>query len=168
MAEIEPTIEQREPQPYVGITRRVTMATVVPTLPDAGGELGVHVEANGWPRAGAPFWRYRVIDMEGELEVEVGVPLAEPAVPPSDSPVQAGTLPAGRYVTLTHVGHPDELEQVTGRLLAWASSRGLRWDSTEQPDGEHWGCRLEIYLSDPETEPDMTKWRTELAFKLAD
>jgi hypothetical protein len=35
------------------------------------------------------------------------------------------------------------------------------------PEGERWGCRLEIYRTDPQAEPDMTKWETELAFRLA-
>jgi len=29
-------------------------------------------------------------------------------------------------------------------------------------------CRLEIYLTDPSVEPDMSKWETQLAFRLAD
>ncbi len=34
--------------------------------------------------------------------------------------------------------------------------------------GERWGSRLEIYLTDPNEEPDMSKWQTQLAFRLAD
>src|SRR5215831_15721980 len=34
--------------------------------------------------------------------------------------------------------------------------------------GERWGCRLEIYHTDPAVEPDMNSWVTELAFRLAD
>jgi hypothetical protein len=37
-----------------------------------------------------------------------------------------------------------------------------------RPDGERWGGRLEIYLTDPDQEPDMSKWQTQLAFRLAD
>jgi len=33
--------------------------------------------------------------------------------------------------------------------------------------GERWGSRLEIYLTDPDREPDMSKWATQLAFRLA-
>jgi hypothetical protein len=35
------------------------------------------------------------------------------------------------------------------------------------PDGDRWGARLEIYESDPAQEPDMDKWVTDLAFRLA-
>jgi hypothetical protein len=34
--------------------------------------------------------------------------------------------------------------------------------------GGRWGSRLEIYLSDPREEPDMSKRVTQLAFRLAD
>ena len=34
--------------------------------------------------------------------------------------------------------------------------------------GERWGSRLEISLTDPRQEPDMSKWVTQLAFRLAD
>jgi len=34
--------------------------------------------------------------------------------------------------------------------------------------GERWGCRLETYLTDPSEEPDMNKWETQLAFRLAE
>jgi hypothetical protein len=35
------------------------------------------------------------------------------------------------------------------------------------PEGERWGGRLEIYLTDPRDEPDMSKWETLLAVRLA-
>jgi effector-binding domain-containing protein len=71
-------------------------------------------------------------------------------------------------VTTMHVGHPDELFSATTDLLAWAEEQGLTWDMSETPDGERWGSRLEWYLTDPADEPDMAKWETELAFRLAD
>jgi hypothetical protein len=36
------------------------------------------------------------------------------------------------------------------------------------PEGERWGCRLEIYLTDPREQPDVSAWETQLAFRLAD
>jgi hypothetical protein len=35
-------------------------------------------------------------------------------------------------------------------------------------DGERWASRLEISLTDPRQEPDISKWVTQLAFRLAD
>jgi effector-binding domain-containing protein len=118
------------------------------------------------PPAGAPFFRYTVIDMARELQVDVGVPVAAPV--DGDDRVAAGALPAGRYATLTHVGHPSELVGVTKALLEWAPRQGLAWDMSPGPDGERWGGRAEFYLTNPAEEPDMSKWVTQLAFRLAD
>jgi hypothetical protein len=42
-------------------------------------------------------------------------------------------------------------------LLGWAGAEGLEFDKSDAEDGEHWGCRLEIYRTDPREEPDETK-----------
>lgn len=130
------------------------------------GEVFAWLGARGIAPAGAPFFRYNVIDMMAQLEIDAGIPIQ--ASVDGDDQLVSGVLPAGRYATLTHVGHPKELVATTGTLLEWASERGLTWDMTPGQDGEHWAGRLEIYLSDPDQEPDMSKWATQLAFRLAD
>ena len=77
-------------------------------------------------------------------------------------------LPAGRYVTVSHVGHPAGLMGATAALLEWAQGQGLQFDVTATPEGDRWGCRLEIYQTDPAVEPDPGRWVTQLAFRLAD
>ena len=83
-----------------------------------------------------------------------------------DDQVLAAFLPAGRYATLWHTGHPDGLIDATRTLRDWTAQQGLTWDMTPTSDGERWGCRLEIYHDEPGQ--DMNDWKTELAFKLAD
>ncbi len=122
----------------------------------------------GSPRlapAGPPFFRYNVIDMARQLDVEAGVPIETEAT--GDDQVLAGVLPAGRYATVSHEGHPSELIGAVRDLLDWAAGQQLAWDMSPGEDGEHWGCRLESYLTDPAIEPDMSKWVTELSFRLA-
>jgi effector-binding domain-containing protein len=160
-----PVIRQRGAQPYVGIAQTVTMAGL-PGAADRIPELLDWLEAKGVAPAGPPFFRYKLIDMDADLEVEVGVPVAE--VVHADHQVQEGVLPGGRYVTVTHLGAPHTLVGAVGDLLDWAAKESLSWDRVNTERGERWGCRLESYLTDPRAEPDMTKWRTELAFRLAD
>jgi len=160
-----PRIVERAEQPYVAVSGRVTMQTIgaiADRLPEVFAWLG----ARGLEPAGAPFFKYDLIDMERQLEVEAGVPVAAAAA--GDGEVVAGVLPAGRYASLTHVGHPDELVEATTALLDWAAQQGLAWDMNETPEGQRWGCRLEVYKTDPAEQPDMTKWETELLFRLAD
>ncbi|MQA86755.1 MAG: GyrI-like domain-containing protein [Streptosporangiales bacterium] len=161
----EPRVVDRAEQPYVAVRGLVTMQTIdaiADRLPDVFGWLGAH----GVEPAGAPFLKFNVIDMERELEIEAGVPVA--AVVEGDGGVFGGVLPAGRYAAVIHVGHPDELVDVTAALLDWAAERDLRWDMSETGAGQVWGCRLELYKTHPNEEPDMNKWETELAFRLAD
>jgi effector-binding domain-containing protein len=162
---VEPAITHRSAQPYVAIKRQVTMRTmneIADRIPEVVGWL----VGRGLQPAGAPFLKYNVIDMERELEVEAGVPVGAEVA--GDELVFADVLPAGRYVTLTHVGHPDQLVGVTGALLAWAGERGLTWDRTDTDAGQRWGSRLEVYHTHPAEQPDPNKWETELAFRLAD
>ena len=160
-----PQIVTRTEQPYVAIRARVTMSEL-PGLADRLGEVFGWLGAHQIAPAGAPFFRYDVIDMARELEVEAGVPVEAATSGVGD--VISGVLPGGRYATVTHVGHPSELQGVTKDLLDWAAGQGLTWDMSHGSDGDRWGSRLEFYLTDPREEPDMSKWVTRLAFRLAD
>jgi effector-binding domain-containing protein len=166
MTDNQPTITVLAERPYAAIAASVTMDTLGAIVPPLNGEVFRWLAARGIAPAGPPFWRYNVIDMDRTLEVEAGVTLAAAAA--GDERVTTGILPAGRYATVRHVGAPDTLVAATAALHGWATAEGLKWDMSQTPEGERWGCRLEIYLSDPAIEPDMTKWVTELAFRLAD
>lgn len=159
-----PEIVTRAEQPYVAVRARVTM-TEIAAFARRLGEVFGWLDGHGLAPAGPPFFKYNVIDMARELEMEAGVPVA--AAVTGDDRVVAGVLPAGRYATLTHVGHPSELMAATKALLDWAAEQGLTWDVTPGADDDRWACRLESYLTDPSQEPDMSKWVTQLAFKLA-
>ena len=160
-----PEIVTRDAVPYVGVRRIVTMSTL-DEIADRIPEVVRWLAERGLEPAGAPFLRYLVIDMAGELVVEAGVPVATGIDGAGD--VVAGHLLAGRYVVATVVGAPEVLEGATGELLRWADERGLAWDVEPGPRGDRWACRLESYLTHPLEEPDVSRWRTELAFRLRD
>jgi effector-binding domain-containing protein len=162
----EPEIVTRDEQPYAAIRTRVTMAEIGAVVPPLNGEVFGWLAQRGAAPAGPAFWKYNVIDMDRELEIEAGVTVSEPLT--GDGRVIAGALPAGRYATLIHVGHPSELVGATKALQDWAAAQGLTWDMSPGEDGERWVSRLELYLTDPAQEPDMSKWVTQLAFRLAD
>jgi effector-binding domain-containing protein len=156
-----PTIETRVDQPYAAIPVSVRMEELGSVVPPLTGQVFDWLAAQGMAAAGPPFWRYLVVDMENKLELETGVPVASRVE--GDGELRTGVLPAGRYATVVHKGHPDTLT-ATRDLLQWASARRLEWDA----DGNRWGCRLEEYLSDPAEVPDMSEWQTRLAFRLRD
>jgi effector-binding domain-containing protein len=148
----------------VAVKAQVTMQTIA-AIADRIPEVFGWLAARGVAPAGAPFLKYNVIDMARQLEIEAGVPVA--AAVDGDGAVFSAVLPAGRYATLIHVGHPSGLYDATARLLAWASGQGLAFDMSERDGAEQWAGRLETYFTDPSQEPDMDKWETQLAFKLA-
>ncbi|MFF3555767.1 GyrI-like domain-containing protein [Streptomyces tsukubensis] len=161
-----PEIVDRPEQFYVCIRGSVRMDHFA-VIADRLGELIGWAAAQGAEFAGAPFFRFRTLDMAGESDVEAGIPLTAPVNPEGD--IRAGYLPAGRYATVVRTGHPDGLFDTITALRTWADHEGLTWDMTPLADGaERWGCRLEAYLTDPRVEPDMNKWQIQLAFRLAD
>jgi hypothetical protein len=82
--------------------------------------------------------------------------------------VLAGVVPAGRYASLRYTGHPDGLVGATSFLLDWAREQSLAFDVRPVAGGDEWAARLEVYQTDPAEEPDLAKWTTQLAFRLAD
>lgn len=160
-----PTVVERAAQPYVSLTAHVPMGRLAAEVPPLAPQVYAWLASRGLEPAGPSFWKYNVVDMDAELEVEVGVPIAQAV--DGDGAVTSGVLAAGRYVRLEHVGHPATLERATGDLLAWAGSQGLAFDVTPTEGGERWGARVEEYLNGPDdgTEPD--DWTTVLLFRLA-
>src|ERR1700761_7705706 len=136
----EAQVIERPAQPYVAIKAQVTMQTLGTVLPELHPRVFAWLGERGIAPVGAPFWKYNLIDMDRELEVEVGVPVA--AALDGDEQVLADVLPAGRYATLRYTGHPSGLADATASLLQWAQDEGLAWDVLQTPDGQRWGARL--------------------------
>ena len=158
----EPKINDRAERPYMGI-RTVTPWQQLPTvIPRFIGEVFGFLGQQGIEPRGAPFIRYHVIDMDRELDIEVGVPIAQSAS--GNGRVQAGSLPAGRYASLIHTGPYDQLVQANAALLEWITRTGANIDQRPTPRGDAFGSRYESYLSEPDEKPE----RTEVAIRLAD
>ena len=160
-------VETRPETPAVGITETVTM-TSFGKIADRIPELVAWLAERDTPPAGPLYFRYHLIDMAADLVVEAGFPVPDDAALTSAGDVTVSTVPAGRYVTTVHHGHPDELIEVTDALLKWAAAQGLTFDRHDTEAGDAWAGRFEYFLTDPAEQPDLTQWDTELAFKLAD
>jgi effector-binding domain-containing protein len=80
-----------------------------------------------------------------------------------DGQVLTGTLPAGRFATLTLTGPFDGLYEANAKLGEWLEQQGI-----EPQGGPYDAAHLEIYETDPAVEPDPNKWVTEVAFRLGD
>lgn len=166
----EPQIELRPAQPYLGIAGAITdgvPAFVDSVFPELFSWLGAH----GVEPAGPPFIRFRELDTDGEpLELDVGAPVDTDAR--GDERVRADALPAGRYLTLMHIGPyrsetlPD-LAVARERLTSWAAREGIVY-SRETDRGSALPCCVERYLIGPPAEADFSKWETEFAYLILD
>jgi effector-binding domain-containing protein len=159
----QPQIDFRAAQPYVGIRMQVPMKGMSKVAQGLFKELSAWVKQQGIEAAGPSFLRYHVIDMAGEMDIEVGIPVASTL--PGDERVSAGVLPAGRYASVIYIGNG-----LTGNktLIEWAKANGIAWDRWEDEKGDAFRSRYEAYLTDHKIEPRKTKWEVEVAIKLAD
>jgi effector-binding domain-containing protein len=133
--------------------------------PQLMSELFGFLRQTGVPPAGAPLIRYHVIDMDTVLDIEIGVPVAQPIA--GNGRVSASELPAGQYASLIHTGPYDGLRAANAALIEWADGRGVRWDRWDDPQADAFRARYESYVTDPVEEPDPSKWVTEVAIKVA-
>lgn len=158
----EPTIVERPQTPYIGMRATVSLdnfhdiADKMPVLMNWAREHGLEPQ-------GAPFFRYHRVDMPHLLDMECCVPVDGDV--PADSDVYAAALPGGRFASLTHVGHPDDLVGLTDELIAWGDAADdLTWDVDRTGEDAIWGARLEIFKSEPDV--DINKWEVEIAIRL--
>ncbi len=161
----EPTVEERPEQPYVARRLQATMQDLGTVIPREHQTVYAWLRAQGLAPAGPPFIRFRVIDMMAQLEIDLGVPVARAVA--GDDTIVADELPAGRYATLIYTDVRRGIE-ASAALLDWGAEQGLVWDTWTTERGDGFGARLETYLTDPQEEPDVTKWETEVAIRLAD
>jgi effector-binding domain-containing protein len=161
----DPKIETRAAVPYFGIRLRAPVSEFSTVIPQTHDEVFDWLAQNGIEPAGAPFIRYHVIDMGDQMDIEMGVPAESTSA--GDGRVTAGVLPAGRYATLIYTDIDNGIPANTV-LVEWAKAQGLVWDRWNDPNGDAFASRFESFLTEPDDEPDMAKWETEVAIKLAD
>ncbi|MFG1606998.1 GyrI-like domain-containing protein [Actinoplanes sp. NPDC049265] len=118
------------------------------------------LDAHEQPHA-ETFFRLHVVDMNGPMDVELGVIVPEPVA--GDDQVRPGTLPAGDYATLTYM---SKARSANGTLIDWIRASGRRAAVREDPSGDEFAARYELYLTDPRTERMKTRWHVELSILL--
>ncbi|MCB2412860.1 GyrI-like domain-containing protein [Demequina sp. TTPB684] len=160
MIVVPPALVDRPLVHYVAQPRAVTMDSIGAAIDDALGEVESWLASRGVAAAGPPVVRYRVIDMERELLIEVGVPVAAPVDVPDG--LVCDSLPAGTYGAATYRGVEEGVEG-NAALIAWARENGVEWDRWDADAGDAFACRVEVLLGDPDVNPDPSMWETEVA-----
>ena len=116
-------------------------------------EVLQHVTKFGGTPAGPAFCRS---DMTpgGLLGLEAGYPVAAPL--PAQGRIQPKELPGGEAARTVHVGHYSEIAKTGTSLLQWVLVQ------RREPAGPAWWS----FVTDPGTELDTSRWRTEIYLPL--
>jgi effector-binding domain-containing protein len=159
----KPKIDERPEQPYMGIRTQTPFKGMFSVADKLLKELNAWMKKQSIEQAGPSFLRYHIINMDGEMDIEVGIPVTEALA--GDGRVCPGVLPAGRYASLIFIGNGYTGHSV---LTRWGIENGLTWDCWDDPKGDAFQSRYEAFLTDPKIEPLKTRWEVEVAIKLAD
>lgn len=160
----EPKVVERSAQPYVALRRQV-MVPFGKDVKKAMKQLAREIKTQGIQGAGAAIFKYNIVKMP-ELEIEFGFEVDQPQATTGE--LLSSALPAGRYAELTFFGPYRHLYKVNGALIDWSREKGLVFDATEEPDGDHFASRVEFYPNGPDDEPDPAKLKTIVAIRLKD
>lgn len=161
----EPKIVERAAQPYAAIVLKLRQPEIAGTAPQLIEEVINWVLAQGGQLTGAPIFNYVGFFPGGEMEMQVAMPTDRVLTP--DDRVSTGTIPGGRFASLTATADYPELHDANMKLDDWACKQGLKLDGQAQGDSYVNANRMEIYHKDPGEDPSGLPV-TEIAFRLKD
>lgn len=165
---MQPNITKREAQPYAGIRHALEREKLSEFVPGSLNTAFGFLQKHQLHATGAPLIRYWVVDYNtGEIEIEVGVPVAATTLP-ADAVVHSAQIPAGTFATVIHRGPYDALVQTTAALMDWAQQNNISWAMAELRKVTRWEGRIEHYLVGPPDEPNPNNWQTEIAILISD
>lgn len=157
-----PRLVDRPDQAYLGIQCVTPFRGMAGVHDKLTRELAAWITAHDVTGPGPFILRLNVVDMAGPMDIEVGY--LTDAAPPGDDRVRPGTLPAGRYATLTYRGNGIAGNRT---LIEWAAEQGVAFDRRDDPAGDRFACRYEAFRTDPRRERRKTRWDIELNFRTA-
>jgi effector-binding domain-containing protein len=158
-----PRVEPRPERVYVGIRVVTPFRGMLKVRDELLREVRASIEASDAEPIGHGFLRLHVIDMNGPMDIEAGYFTRR--LCPGGGRIKPGSMPAGRYATLTYRDHALRANRA---LIEWAHDNGIEFDRRELPEGDAFACRYEANLTDPKEEPRKTRWDVELAFRIVD
>lgn len=159
-----PRIVTHAAQPVLVRHVAITMDDLDSTGPACLDAVRAWMEVQGIKPTGPGFFRYDLINMAGQMGMAFGFPVAPGTK--GQGEVVAEILPAGRYISVLHYGHPDELYDATIMLIEWSKVREVDWDVEETAKGDRFAARLELF-NRAEGDPS-DDWITEIRIRLRD
>jgi len=141
-------------QPALTILDSTTIDGIDRMLEKDYGIIMDYVKEKGIPISGFPFAVYYNWDPQGTIVIRAGVPVAEEAK--GHKEIEYFELPGGKAIYVRHIGGVN-----TGPTH-YAIDEFIKTNHPGEPEGYIW----EVYVSGPSTEPDSTKWETDIYYPL--
>jgi effector-binding domain-containing protein len=110
---------------------------------------------SGIEMTGPPYSKYYTWDPEGETEMEVGIPVSGPAECEED--IEYIELPPSKVVTAMHIGPYEKIGPVYDAIQKYINENGMIIA----------GAVWEVYITDPNSEPDPEKYKTQVYFPVS-
>lgn len=101
--------------------------------------------------------------MRGYMDLSFCVPVKK--VLANEGSVKADFIPAGKYASLIYSGGGISGNRA---LIEWVRGQGLDFDRLDTEQGDNFAGRYETYLTNPKVDPRKSRWKIEVAIKLAD
>jgi len=159
----KPRINKRPKLVYMGIRTIAPFKGMSKVIDRLSKEMNAWVSDHNIKTSGPPFLRFHVIDMRGFMDISFCFPVRKAL--PDDGDIKADVIPAGRYASLIYSGGGISANRT---LIEWVRAQGLDFDRWDTEQGDNFRGRYETYLTDPKIEPRKSRWRVEVAIKLAD
>jgi len=121
------------------------LGELYPRLMDCLKESGIEM-------TGPPYSKYYSWDPEGETEMEAGIPVSGAVECEED--IEYIELPPCKVVTCMHTGPYEEIGPVYDAIQAYITEKGMTIS----------GAVWEVYVTDPNSEPDPAKYKTQVYF----
>ena len=138
---------------YAGKKKNVKWEDIGAEMGTMYQQAGKFIQKNNLTVADMPLCIYHSMNDEN-MEIECGIPVTEPFEPKSG--IICGKRAAGKYAFAIHIGSYETLETTHTAIQEWITNHGFAIS----------GGPIEVYLTDPQSEPNPENWVTNIYYPL--
>ena len=136
---------------FVSLRSEIKLEDISTQMGMMYGQLMNFMGENRLTMTDMPYAIYHKMD-GGLIDLECGIPV-DKAIDPRGS-ILAGIMPGKTYASADHFGSYETLEKTHSFIQKWIQDNGFNLA----------GSPMEKYLTDPQKEPDQTKWVTAIYY----
>jgi AraC family transcriptional regulator len=148
-------IRQLRSQKTLGARATCAHDQIGPTIGLLFGKVGPVMKELGLTMEGPPHCIY-LAWRESDCDIQAGCPVSGDRHPQGE--VFESDLPGCTAVVTVHKGPYDTLPDTHSACHEWINENGK----------QHAGSCWEVYLTDPQKEPDQSKWLTEVVYPIGE